>query len=112
MNKDDVDYQLLSDASEGEVSTLLITIQGVMIMIMGETEDVGDGLLIKRVHVHTEPPSARVLSRHTMSVIAERILEDTGYAEIIVRGAARTTGARKGHAPRELRFTRRTDPET
>lgn len=111
MDKDDVDYQLMSDDSEGEVSTLLITIQGVTIMIMGETEDVGKGLLVKGAHIQTDPPTTRLMTRATMSVIAERILEDTGYAEIIVRGAARTTGARKGHTPREFRFVRRTNPE-
>ena len=73
-------------------------------MIMGETEDVGDGLLLKGVHIQIDPPSARILTRSAMSVIAERILEDTGYVEIIIRGAARTTGARKGHTPREFRF--------
>ena len=107
-----MEYRLLADGSEGEVSTLLITIHGVTIMVMGETEDVGEGLLVERAHIQIDPPSARILTRRTMSVIADRILEDTGYAEIIVRGAARTTGARRGHTPREFRFTRRADPET
>jgi hypothetical protein len=111
LNIEDLDYQLLSDASEGEVSTLLISILDVTITIMGETEDVEDGLLVKQAHIQIDPPTSRVLTRRTMAMIAERILKDTGYAEIIVRGAARTTGARKGHSPRELRFARRADPE-
>jgi hypothetical protein len=111
LNKTDVDYLLLADGSEGEVNTLLIRIGEVAIMIMGETENFGEGLLIQRAHIQVDPPSARILTRRTMSVIADRTLEDTGYAEIIIRGAARTTGARQGHTPRELRFARGADPE-
>lgn len=55
MNKADLDYLLLADGSEGEVSTLLIRIGEVAIMIMGETESVGEGLLIKGAHIQVDP---------------------------------------------------------
>lgn len=42
MNKADLDYLLLADGSEGEVSTLLIRIGEVTIMIMGEPENFGE----------------------------------------------------------------------
>ncbi|MGY6645911.1 MAG: hypothetical protein ACXIVD_11880 [Salinarimonas sp.] len=111
MKVDEIDYVLLDDGSEGEVATIVIIVPGAKIMIMGEVEDVGGGLVVERTHIEIEPPDAGVLTRGTMRVIAERILEDTGYAEIVIRGAPRTTGARPGHTPPELRFTRRNRPE-
>jgi hypothetical protein len=99
-----VDYRLLDDGSEGPVATLVIDLPGATIIVMGELEDRDGGLVVDRVHISTSPVGARVLTRRVMAVIAARILEDTGYDWIIVRGAARTTGARPGHIPREFRF--------
>jgi hypothetical protein len=82
----------------------VIDVPGATIMVMGELEDVDGGLVVDRAHISISPPDARVLTRKTMGVIAEKILEETGYDYIIVRGAARTTGARPGHTPRDLRF--------
>jgi hypothetical protein len=104
LHKEDIDYRLLDDGSEGEVATIVIEVPGATIMVMGELEDVDGGLVVDRTHISISPPDARVLTRKTMGVIAERVLEDTGYGYIIVRGAARTTGARPGHTPRDFRF--------
>lgn len=111
MRAEEIDYALLVDGSEGDVATIEITLPGAKIMIMGEVEDVGDGLVVERAHIEIEPPDAGVLTRGSMRVIAERILEDTGYAEIVIRGAPRTTGARPGHTPPEFRFPRRNRSE-
>ena len=82
----------------------MIDVPGATITVMGELEDVKGGLVVSRAHISISPPDAGVLTRKTMGVIAERILGDTGYDYIVVRGAARTTGARPGHTPRDLRF--------
>jgi hypothetical protein len=82
----------------------VIDVPGATIMIMGELENLEGGVVVARAHLSISPPDARVLTRKNMRVIAKRILEDTGYAYIVVRGAARTTGARPGHTPRDLRF--------
>ena len=111
MKADEIDYVLLDDRSEGDVATIEIILPGAKIMIMGEVEDVGGGLVVERAHIEIEPPNARVLTIGNMRVIADRILEDATYAEIVIRGAPRTTGARPGHTPRELRFRRTNRPE-
>lgn len=104
MNKEEIFYRLLDDGSEGEVATVVIDVPGATIMLMGELKYVDNGLVVERAHVSISPPHARVLTRKTMGVIADRILEDTGYDYFVIRGAARTTGARPGHIPRDLRF--------
>lgn len=105
------DYVLLDDGSKGAVATIVIIVPGAKIMIIGEVEDVGGGLLVERAHIAISPPYAHVLTWGTMRAIAERILQDTGYAGIVIRGAPRTTGARPDHIPRVLGFTRRNRPE-
>lgn len=104
LRKEEIDYRLLDDGSEGEVATVVIDVPGATIMIMGELENVDGGLVVERAHLSISPPDARVLTRKNMGLIAERILEDTGYDYVVIRGAARTTGARPGHTPRDLRF--------
>ena len=104
MDKEEVSYHLLDDGSAGEVVTVVIDVPGATIMVMGELQDLGNGLVVERAHLSISPPHAGVLTRRTMGVIADRLLEDTGYAFLVVRGAARTTGARPGHIPREFRF--------
>lgn len=104
---DVVEYRLLDDGSEDSVVTIEIDLPHAKITLMGEVEDIAGGLFVDRVHILIEPPGAQLLTRRIMHTIATRIIEDTGYDEIILRGAARTTGARPGHSPREFRFRRR-----
>lgn len=104
MRKDEIAYYLLDDGTDDQVATIEIVVPGAIITIMGETEDEGSGLVVNRAHISVEPPDAVILTRRTMAIIAERIRGDTGYEYILVRGARRTTGARPGRFPRELRF--------
>jgi hypothetical protein len=104
LQKDDIDYRLLDDQSEDQVATIEIDVPGATIIIMGEPEDVDGGLVVRRVHIALSPDDAQVLTRKTMRVIAQRILEDANYDFIVLEGAARTSGARPGHFPRHFRF--------
>jgi hypothetical protein len=104
LRKEEIDYYLLDDGSEGVVVTVVIDVPGATVMIMGELEYPDGGIVVERAHISISPPDVRVLTRKTMGAIAARILEDTCYDYIVIRGAARTTGARPGHTPRELRF--------
>jgi hypothetical protein len=104
LRADEIDYRLVDDLSEHDVATLEISIPGATITVMGETKDQNGGLVVERAHVNVLPPDARVLTRKTMAVIADRIMKDLDYDHIIIQGAARTTGARQGHTPRDLRF--------
>jgi stage V sporulation protein SpoVS len=104
LRKDEIEYVLLDDGSEGQIATVEILLPDAKITIMGELADVDGGLVSERTHVQVVPAGAVVLTRKAMGVIAERIMEDTGYDFIVIRGAVRTTGARPGHSPRDLRF--------
>ncbi|WP_181820411.1 hypothetical protein [Paracoccus versutus] len=73
---------------------------------MAELEELDGGVILSRAHILISPPDKRILSRKNLGVIAGRLLEDIGYDFVIIHGAVRTTGARPGHRPRELRFSR------
>lgn len=53
LKADEIDYVLLDDGSEDEVATIEITVPGATIMIMGEVEDIGGGLLVERAHIES-----------------------------------------------------------
>jgi hypothetical protein len=97
-------YDLLYDGSGDGVVTIAVEVPGAVIMVMGEPANVGGGVVVERCHIEIEPPDSGVLTRKTMRLITNRLMEDFGYEYIVIRGAARTTGARPGHTPRDLRF--------
>ena len=109
MDRGDVSFELITDASEGDLLTIEISVGVATITIMGELEYVDGGVVVQRAHISIVP-NVRVLTKLAMRVIAEAILEETDYDHVTIRGAARTTGARPGHRPRDLRFTRASGP--
>jgi hypothetical protein len=100
---DDVTIEIVYDASEGTVVTVRIAIPGGSIELMGEIAESGRSLLVTGVHIVVRGP-AGLLTKKTMEAIARRVMKEMDYDEIVVEGAARTTGARPGHRPRQLRF--------
>jgi hypothetical protein len=99
----EVTFEIVYDASEGAVVTARIAVPGGSIDLMGEIAESGRSLLVTGVHVGVQGP-AGLLTRAMMDAIARRVMQEMGYDEIIVEGAARTTGARPGHRPRQFRF--------
>jgi hypothetical protein len=99
----DVTIEIVYDASEGTVITARIAVTGGTIELMGEISEQGRTLMATGVHLAVRGP-AGLLTKRTMQTIARRVMREMDYDEIIVEGAARTTGARPGHRPRQLRF--------
>lgn len=103
LSEEDVTIEIVYDASEGEVVTARIAIPGGSIELMGEIAESGRTLLVTGVHVAVRGP-AGLLTKATIETIARRVMKEMDYDEIVVEGAARTTGARPGHRPRRFRF--------
>jgi hypothetical protein len=99
----DISFEMQFDHSEGAVWTVTIKVPGATIELMGDVAEQGNTLTASEVHIQIAA-AAPVLTRKTMAVIASRVMEEMGYAQIVIAGAVRTTGARKGHRPRPLRF--------
>jgi hypothetical protein len=102
-DEDDVSIEIVYDASEGTVVTAHITVTGGTIELMGEVRETGRTLWLSGVHVVVRGGPG-LLTRPAMERIARRVMKEMEYDEIVVAGAARTTGARPGHRPRPFRF--------
>jgi hypothetical protein len=70
--------------------------------LLGEVARVGRELRVTNAHVQGLHPGA--LGRVGLNAIARRLIEVADVESIVVEGAPRTTGARKGHRPRPFRF--------
>jgi hypothetical protein len=101
--EDDVAIEIVYDAPEGTVITARVAIAGGSIGLMGEISESGRTLLATGVHIVVRG-SAGLLTKRTMETIARHVMKEMEYDEIVVEGAARTTGAPPGHRPRRLRF--------
>jgi hypothetical protein len=102
-DEDDITFEIVYDASEGTVITASIAVAAGSIELMGEISENGRTLLATGVHIVVRGPSGP-LTKRTMEAIARRVMAEMDYDEIVVEGAARTTGARPGHRPRQFRF--------
>lgn len=100
---EDITFDLKFNHSEGRIWLVTIQVPGAVIELMGEVLELGPGLTATGVHVQVKGTGDR-LTRSKMRVIAQRIMEEMGYDQIIIVGAVRTSGARPGNRPRILRF--------
>jgi hypothetical protein len=101
--EDNVTIEIEYDASEGTVITARISIPGGSIELMGEIIERGRSLFVTGVHIEASGPPG-LLNRKAIKAISQREMKEMDYDEIFVEGAARTTGARPGHRPRQFRF--------
>ena len=76
--------------------------------MMGEPEDVGRMLVVRGVHVHSEP--LHQVGTANLGVIAQALMQRYEYDEVVITGARRESGLRAGQFPREIRYRRRAEP--
>jgi hypothetical protein len=101
-----VSFELDDELTTGSIGTLVVRSLAGEIRIMGEVLEFG-----RRVHVvgaHIGGAGPHVLGRTGLLALARAFAETFDVNEILIEGAARTTGARPGHRPRALRWHRDT----
>ncbi len=104
--KPDVAFTLVDDQTEDSVVTIEVRVPGGELLFMGEPEDIGRSLILRRTHVESRGIGPNGVGPNNLRLIAEVVMETMDYDEILVEGEIRTTGANPGHRPRLLRFTR------
>jgi hypothetical protein len=72
------------------------------VSIMGNAEFVDRVLYVRKTHVDGLTPGA--LCRRGLNLVGQKMLEVADVDEIVIEGGARSTGLRKGKAPRVIRF--------
>jgi hypothetical protein len=115
--RSEIRFVFESSMSHGEVATMRITTPAGDLLVMGEPkQDVTGGVLrVARVHANGEAGSdvaANSIGLANLQVIGQAFLEAFGYEQLVLEGAIRTSGKRKGTRPRAVRFTHHPEPPT
>lgn len=103
----DVDFD--PDLSDHPIIVVIVTTSAGRIEIMAEVSSHERALTLKRTHVQSVIGSNQI-GLKSLRAIARMAMERMGYDEIIVEGAARTTGANPGRSSKPLRFAVRSRP--
>lgn len=100
-----VRFDIIDDVSDSSVLTVTIDVPDARIFLMAEVHEADRVLYLRRCHLFMiGPPETLRLDR--LRYVARIAMEAMDYDEIILEGAARTTGANPGRRPKPFRFTR------
>jgi hypothetical protein len=104
---DDIEIELEDELTDGPVVTARITTPLGALLVMAEVELQGRELRLDRLHMHGETLRPNQFGPHRLRQIANALIEWMDLDGIVVEGATRTSGARRGNFPRPLRFARK-----
>jgi len=85
------------------------------LLVMGEPAQDISGNVLRATGVHTNAPfgsplAANAIGSANLQVIGQAFLVEFGYEQLVLEGAVRTSGKRKGARPRPIRFARHPEP--
>ena len=102
----DISFEFDDTGTSDPVVTVEVTTPDGVLVIMGEPKQERRTLIVEGVHIHGIGIGPNGLGPAKLRVVAQAILEGMDYDELIVEGAARTTGAQQGRRPKPIRFLR------
>jgi hypothetical protein len=102
----DIKLTIDDETSAGSVVTARVSTPEGDLVIMADIESLGRELVLSGLHIQTESLRANSLGWPRLRQIARVVAEMADVEAVVVKGAARTTGARYGRVPGHLRFTR------
>ena len=113
--RSDVRFVLETSLSAGEIATMRIMTPAGDLLVMGEPEQDLSGNVLRVSRVHTNGAAGALLAANSiglanLQVIGQAFLVEFGYEELVLEGAVRTSGKRKGARPRAIRFARHPEP--
>jgi hypothetical protein len=106
--RNQISFRLREELCAGDIVTLEAATPAGLVVMMGEPEDVGRTLVVRGVHIHSEP--LHQVGTANLGVIAQALMQRYDYDEIVIKGARRESGLRAGQFPREIRYRRRPEP--
>ena len=71
--RDQIYFRLREELSAGDIVTLEVRTPAAAIVMMGEPEDVGRILVVRRVHIHSEP--RHLVGIANLAVIAKALMQ-------------------------------------
>jgi hypothetical protein len=113
--RSDIRFMLETNLSQGQAATMRIETPVGDLLVMGEPAQDRSGHVLDVSGVHTNAPfgsplAANAIGLANLRVIGQAFLMEFGYEQLVLEGAVRTSGRRKGTRPRPIRFTRHPEP--
>jgi hypothetical protein len=104
-----VTVRFLDRDSEGDVVTLEFETATGSVLVMAEVHLAGRTAYASELHIHSNDRGKNAFGWVQLRTFAWAALDLLGddYVELVIRGGVRTSGARPGRRPGDLRFTRR-----
>jgi len=102
----DIEIILDDDLTDDPVVTGHIVTPAGELLVMAEVEVLHRELVLRGLHIHGVTLGPNELGWPRLRQLAHAVMERLDVDAIVIEGAVRTSGARRGHVPRALRFTR------
>jgi hypothetical protein len=106
----DVEIVLDDDLTDDPVVTAHILTPAGELLVMAEVATYNRELVLRGLHMHGVTLGPNELGWPRLRQLARAIMERVDIDAIVLEGAVRTSGARRGRVPRTLRFTRHVSP--
>jgi hypothetical protein len=102
----DVSFELADMSTDHPVATIVGQTPAGLLFAMAEVVEAGRAMQLRGLHLHGEHAGPNDIGAANLLVLIAAFMEAMDVDELVVTGAARTTGAHPGRAMRPLRFTR------
>jgi hypothetical protein len=102
----DIEIILDDDLTDDPVVTAHILTPAGELLVMAEVEVRNRELVLRGLHMHGVTLGPNEVGWPRLRQLAHAVMERVDVDAIVIEGAVRTSGARRGHVPRVLRFTR------
>jgi len=102
----DIEIAIVDEMSAGSIVTVRLSTPAGELLMTAEIESYGRELVLAGLHIQTETLRPNYLGWARLRQLARAVAEKVDVDVIIVKGAARSTGAHHGRIPSDLRFTR------
>ncbi len=102
---EEISFETVDDMTDDPVVMLLVSTPIGRLAFMAEVVVQETTLVLRGTHVQGASPGA--VGTANLGQIAQAVMERMGFNGLVVEGAVRTTGARPGRRPRDIRYTRR-----
>ncbi|NPD69771.1 hypothetical protein HN018_28335 (plasmid) [Lichenicola cladoniae] len=102
---EDISFEMVNDMTDDPVMTLVVKTPVGALVFTAEPVAQGSILILQGTHVQGAHKGA--VGGQNLGVIAQAVMKGMGFDGLVVEGAVRTTGARPGRRPRDIRYTRR-----
>ena len=103
----DIEIVLDDELTDGAIATVRIVTPLGELLVMAEAEQNERELVLRGLHIQGDTLGPNDLGPARVRQLVRGVMERMDFDAIIIEGATRTSGARRGRVPRPLRFTRR-----